>query len=196
MGATKRVAEILVERMSRCSSTCFLAVRFGNVLGSNGSVVPLFLEQIRSGGPVTVTHPDVRRYFMLTSEAVQLVLHAAAIGESGIYILEMGEQVRIVDMARSLIRLSGFVPEEEIQISYVGLRPGEKMFEELIGQDEKVEPSQVDKIMRVVPGSEGDSLFEKYLASLESAAVEGDVPAALGHLVEIVPNFQRSAVSR
>jgi FlaA1/EpsC-like NDP-sugar epimerase len=192
MGTTKRVAELLVQAMNQRGRTTYLAVRFGNVLASNGSVVPTFMEQIKAGGPVTVTHPEMRRYFMLIPEAVQLVLHAAALAEAGVvYVLEMGRQVKLVDMARNLIRLSGFVPDLEIPLVFTGLRPGEKLFEELVGSDEHAEASGVEKMLRVRPVTP-PNLFDlnAQIDELERLAIDGDAAATLRQLGHIVPAFQ------
>ena len=191
MGATKRVAERLIQYMARRSETSFVAVRFGNVLNSNGSVVPLFMDQIKRGGPVTVTHPDIRRFFMLIPEAVQLVLHAATLGESGaIYMLEMGEQVNIADMARNLIRLSGFIPDEEIQVVFTGLRPGEKLFEELVGSDETAESANVEKLQRIVARTSLDeSTFQLDLHQLEASALCADDVTVTASLRRLVPTY-------
>lgn len=191
MGATKRVAELTLQDLSSRSRTRFVSVRFGNVLGSSGSVVPRFLDQIKAGGPVTVTHPEVYRYFMLIPEAVQLVLHAVTQPETGvIYALDMGEPISVLEIARTLIRLSGYVPEEEIPITFVGLRPGEKQFEELVGGDETAEPSGVPKVMRIRPGHpvDGSSLREK-ISRLEQVASQSDPRGMVDLLHEIVPTL-------
>ncbi len=192
MGASKRVAELLVQSAARRTGRKVGVVRFGNVLGSNGSVIPKFLEQIRAGGPVTVTHPAVRRFFMLVPEAVQLILHATAILEPGlVYVLEMGEQIKISDMARHLIRLCGFVPDEDIKIEFTGLRPGEKLFEELVGDVEEVEPSAVNGVHKVRTTEEIDvGRFNENLRELEAAATANDRPAVFALLQLIVPTFQ------
>ncbi len=192
MGATKRVAELIVQNMAQCSDTRFLTVRFGNVLGSNGSVLLRFREQIQAGGPVTVTHPEVRRYFMLIPEAVQLVLQAATLGEQGgRYILEMGEQISVLDFARTLIRLSGFIPGKEIPIQIIGLRPGEKLTEELVGDGEIAEPAPIDKIMRIRTSRPLDlSRLQDKLIALEAVAHLNRSTWVLDQLRSLVPEFQ------
>ena len=198
MGATKRVGEFCVQDLASAGRTSFCVVRFGNVLGSNGSVVPRFLEQIKAGGPVTVTHPEMRRFFMLIPEAVQLVLHAAAHAEPGmVYVLEMGDQISVAEMARNLIRLSGFVPGDDIQIRYIGLRPGEKLYEELIGVDETAEPSGTEGIHRIRPNhrdrqSEIRMLTDRAIASAQA----GDDEEVLSLLCRILPTYRQSGLKR
>jgi len=192
MGASKRVAELIIQTMAESSGTRFSSVRFGNVLGSNGSVVPQFLKQIKAGGPVTVTHPEMRRYFMLIPEAAQLLLHAASVAEpNALYVLEMGEQVSVFQLARNMIRLAGFVPDEEISILFVGLRPGEKLSEELVGPDESVEASSIPHVLQVRALSRPDPIsLARRVALLERLACRGEELAVLALLRAAVPNFR------
>ena len=191
MGATKRVTELLVLDLNdRFEDTDFCAVRFGNVLGSNGSVVPIFRDQIRAGGPVTVTHPEMTRYFMTIPEASQLVLQAAAIGLGGeVFILDMGEPVRIADLARDMIRLSG-LRADEIEIVYSGVRPGEKLFEELTLDAEEVDKTRHDKIFVGKNDTSELALMREHMQFLIDAARLGDHAAVRQGLKRIVPRYQ------
>jgi len=196
MGASKRLAELVLRAQAAGSGTTFTIVRFGNVLGSNGSVVPRFLEQIRRGGPVTVTDPEVRRFFMLISEAVQLVLHAAAQATDGAtYVLEMGEQVRLVDLARQLIRLSGFVPEQDIPITFVGLRAGEKLSEELVGDGETVQRSCVDNVLRVTEQGRPSVEVLATIAAVEQRAARSDAAGVTALLATLLPAYREARPS-
>ncbi len=190
MGVTKRVAELIVSSMQE-SGTKFVSVRFGNVLGSNGSVVPLFQQQIAAGGPVTVTHPEVRRYFMTVREAVQLVLQASTMGKgSEIFVLDMGEPIRIADLARNMIRLSGHIPDEEIEIRFIGLRPGEKLYEELITEGEGVQPTYHQKI-KIFQGPPVDhALIEMAVLELGTLVAERDEAGVIALLHKLVPEYQ------
>ena len=174
MGASKRLCEMVVQMMNRqCPNTDFVAVRFGNVLGSNGSVIPLFKKQIEAGGPVTVTDKNIIRYFMTIPEAVSLVLQAAHYAKGGeIFILDMGEPVRIDDMARNLIRLSGYTPDVDIKIEYTGLRPGEKLFEELLMAEEGMQETPNKLIHIGKPIEMDDTIFKKKLRQLDEAAFQ------------------------
>lgn len=194
MGASKRLAEMLVQNRSRrpSSRTRFMIVRFGNVVGSVGSVVPLFKKQIAAGGPVTVTHPEVTRYFMMIPEACQLILQAGAMlkGDGGeIYILDMGTPIKIADMARDLIRFSGFIPDEDIKIDYVGLRPGEKLYEELITEGEGIVPTSHEKIMVLRGGEQADDLLEKRVRELKVLVNAQEKPAIVNWLKANVPEY-------
>ena len=193
LGATKRVAERVVLELPylAASGTDFRAVRFGNVLGSDGSVLPLFRRQLAAGGPLTVTDPAVKRYFMTIPEAVQLVVQAAALPEAGgrIAMLEMGEQVRILDLAEQLIRLSGYVPHQDIQIEFTGLRPGEKLEEELLASDEAAHQTTVEKISVIAPSVSDPTSLRRGLSRLVSLMTLGDDEGVLRGIAALVPEY-------
>jgi len=191
MGATKRMAELIVQHMARISQTRFVAVRFGNVLGSRGSVVPIFEEQIKKGGPVTVTDPEMTRYFMTIPEAVQLVIQAGSMANGGeVFILDMGQPVKIVDLAKDMIRLSGLEPDKDIKIKFVGIRPGEKLFEELLTAEEGTAATKHKRIFVAKPCPVEISALERellLLAQNPTRLKDDDVFAALA---AIQPNFK------
>jgi FlaA1/EpsC-like NDP-sugar epimerase len=198
MGVTKRIAELVVRDAAQRTGKLFMTVRFGNVLGSRGSVVPFFKRQIELGGPITITHPDVRRYFMTIPEAVHLVLQAGAMGTGGeVFVLDMGEQIRIEDLARDLIRLSG-LQEDEIAIQYTGLRPGEKLYEELFYDSEAMERTEHEKIF--VSRADGSAFrlsssfaqehpFRVDVDTMIEASRQGATPVALRLMKKLVPQF-------
>lgn len=192
MGATKRAAELIVSSFSsgdgrlRCVS-----VRFGNVLGSSGSVVPIFQKQIAEGGPVTVTHPEVRRYFMLTEEAVQLVLQAFTMGKGGeVFVLDMGELIRISDRAANMIRLAGLEPNLDIEIRYTGLRPGEKLYEEVVNDEEQIAPTSHEKIKIFRSSAPARPEIQDWIARVESALRRRDEVEAVSLLRELIPEYE------
>lgn len=193
MGLTKRLAELIVSarRHNRGAGfTRFVSVRFGNVLASNGSVVPIFQAQIEAGGPVTVTHPEMRRYFMTIPEAVQLVLQASTMGQgSEIFVLDMGEPVRIVDLARNMIRLAGRIPEEEVEIRYVGTRPGEKLYEELNLEAEDMQPTFHEKVKIFRGPVKEYTEIDRWITELQKLLARRDEAAVLGHLKKLVPEY-------
>lgn len=193
MGATKRIAEIYVNYLNKTTSTKFIVTRFGNVLGSNGSVIPLFKKQIEKGGPLTVTHPDITRYFMTIPEACQLVLEAGAMGNGGeVFVFDMGESVKIMDLAKKMIALSGYNYPSEIDIEISGLRPGEKIFEELLTTDELTLPTHHKKIMIALINTSNIEVQEKYISVLCNKCMSSAIDAH--ELVEImktiVPEFK------
>lgn len=195
MGATKRIAEIIIQAMDKKSKTEFAAVRFGNVLGSNGSVIPLFRKQISEGGPVTVTDPEIIRYFMTISEAVQLVIQAGAMAKGGeIFVLDMGEPVRIRDLARDLIKLSGFEPDVDIKIEYIGLRPGEKLYEELLMAEEGLVQTEHEKIFIGKSGFNDINRLREELQMLRAILIREDREVVEVVVRKLVPGYKRTIV--
>ncbi|MEN6348237.1 MAG: nucleoside-diphosphate sugar epimerase/dehydratase [Syntrophomonas sp.] len=192
MGASKRIAELFIKEINRKSKTRFAAVRFGNVLGSRGSVIPIFMQQIKQGGPVTVTHPDMQRYFMTIPEAVQLVIQAGAMAEGGeIFVLDMGDPVKIVDLARDLIRLAGYEPEKDIPIVYTGIRPGEKLYEELFTYQEGLGSTRHERIL--ISWEEMDSNSKDVFKSINlllKKPVKGR-SEILRFIMSLVPEYQK-----
>ncbi len=192
MGVTKRIAELIILSLQR-EHTRYVAVRFGNVLGSNGSVVPVFQQQIAAGGPVTVTHPEVQRYFMTIPEAVQLVLQASSMAlASEIFVLEMGQPIRIAELARNLIRLSGLEPEQDIPIIYTGLRPGEKLFEELMLEGEGIKPTSHPKIRVLNGGNVSFAQVRLWLDELSALVEAKNVHGLVQLFQDIVPEYKPS----
>ncbi len=191
MGTTKRIAEIYCQNLAKRSNTRFITTRFGNVLGSAGSVVPLFEKQIHDGGPVTVTHKDITRYFMTIPEAVSLILQAGAMGEGGeIFVLDMGEPVLILDLAEQMIRLSGLTPGKDIDIVFTGLRPGEKLYEEIFHERENLRGTKHPKLYLAGSRKVDWDWLEDELEALSEAATSRDVAGLIAHLRRIVPEYQ------
>ena len=190
MGASKRICEMIIQMCNQKGSTIFAAVRFGNVLGSNGSVIPLFKKQIEEGGPVTVTHKDIIRYFMTIPEAVSLVLQAGAYAKGGeIFILNMGEPVKILDMAEKLIRLSGYEPYKDIEIVFIGLRPGEKLYEELLMNEEGILSTRNNRIFIGKPIEMDYEIFEERINELDEAVWE-EIADVRKLVRKIVPGYK------
>jgi FlaA1/EpsC-like NDP-sugar epimerase len=191
MGASKRFCEIIVQSLDKVSKTEYVAVRFGNVLGSNGSVIPLFKKQIAHGGPVTVTHPEITRFFMTIPEAAQLVIQAASIAKGGeIFVLDMGEPVKIADLARDLIKLSGLEPDVDIKIEYEGLRPGEKLYEELLMDEVALTSTEHRKIFVEKPMDYDISFLESSLEEFKNIIDKSD-EEVFSLMEKKVPTYKR-----
>jgi FlaA1/EpsC-like NDP-sugar epimerase len=190
MGASKKIAEMYIEAIAKTNGTQFMAVRFGNVLGSEGSVIPTFRKQIERGGPIEITHPEIKRYFMTIPEAAGLVLEAGVSGKGGeIFILEMGQQIKIVDLAEDLVRLSGKILGKDIEIKYVGLRPGEKMYEELYSNNEVVELTSHNKIMIVKQKKDNACNVFDEMVELEKIVENGEMHQLRQKLKQLIPSY-------
>jgi FlaA1/EpsC-like NDP-sugar epimerase len=196
MGVSKRIAEMIVQTKAKTARTKFMAVRFGNVIGSSGSVIPIFKRQIENGKPITVTHPEVKRFFMAASEAAHLVMQAGAIGKGGeILILDMGEQIKVMDLARNLIILSGLKPGEDVEIKFIGLRPGEKMYEETLLDIEHDKATKHDKIFIAQPDSFDSNLLRKDIKILERLANLMDERKIVEKMKDMVPSYKPNGVN-
>jgi len=190
MGATKRVAELYTQSLNELGKTKFIATRFGNVLGSNGSVVPLFRKQIENGGPITVTHEEITRYFMTIPEACNLVLEAGAMGQGGeVFVFDMGEPVKILDMAKKMIKLSGLELNKDISIEITGLRPGEKLYEELLASSENTLPTHHPKIMVAKVETYSNKAIKEHLDILTEIMIDGDIVGMVRKVKAIVPEY-------
>jgi FlaA1/EpsC-like NDP-sugar epimerase len=190
MGATKRVAELYTQSLNEFGKTKFIATRFGNVLGSNGSVVPLFRKQIEVGGPLTVTHEEITRYFMTIPEACNLVLEAGAMGYGGeVFVFDMGKPVKIMDMAKKMVKLSGLQLGKDIQINITGLRPGEKLYEELLASSEDTLPTHHSKILRAKVNTFTHKIIKGKLDLLTEVMIDGNVVGMVRAVKNIVPEY-------
>ena len=195
MGASKRICEMIIQTMAKYSKTTFVAVRFGNVLGSHGSVIPLFERQIKAGGPVTVTHPDIIRFFMTIPEAVGLVLQAGAYAKGGeIFVLDMGEPMKILDLAKNMIRMSGYIPDEDIKIEFTGLRPGEKLYEEVLMDEEGLTDTENEMIHIGKPIALNEEVFFEQLRELREATRK-DLPTIKKVVADIVPTYTPQTIT-
>ena len=191
MGATKRVGEMICQNLNQKNSTKFISVRFGNVLDSRGSVIPIFREQIKKGGPVEVTHPEMKRYFMMTSEACLLVMEAGAMGRGGeVFVLDMGEPVKILDLAKEMIRLSGFEPDKDIPIVFTGVRPGEKLFEEILTAEEGTLATQNQKIFMAKLSRVDENKLNQVLENLREAVKKSNREEIVNILKQLIPSYQ------
>jgi FlaA1/EpsC-like NDP-sugar epimerase len=193
MGVTKRIGEKICQLFNKKGKTKFISVRFGNVLNSRGSVIPIFREQIKRGGPVEVTHPDMKRYFMLTSEACLLVMQAGAMGQGGeVFVLDMGEPVKIVDLAKEMIKLSGLVLDKDIAIVFIGMRPGEKLFEEMLTAEEGTVATQNKKIFIAKLSEKDMEGLEEKIKILDGILLKSERDKIIDALIGIVPSFRIS----
>lgn len=190
MGATKRLGEMICQALNKKGKTRFISVRFGNVLDSRGSVIPIFKEQIKSGGPVTVTHPEMKRYFMLNSEACLLVMEAGAIGKGGeVFVLEMGKPIKILDLAKEMIKLAGFEPDKEIPITFIGPRPGEKLFEEVLSAEEGTIATKYRRILIAKLKDVDEKMLERGLEKLKDVIQKGEKERIIETLKELIPSY-------
>jgi len=191
MGATKRIGEMICQALNETNKTKFISVRFGNVLDSRGSVIPIFREQIKKGGPVEITHPEMKRYFMTTSEACLLVMEAGAMGKGGeVFVLDMGKPIKILDLAREMIKLYGLEPDKDIPIVFTGIRPGEKLFEEILTAEEGTEATESQKILKAKLSGTNTENLKLGLEKLKTVADNSDRKSIIKTLKELIPTYR------